>query len=233
MIMMASLCSPFRRANDWPIVGTTRNLGFCGVITHSVISFAAPAPWGYNLLNGKDVEGIEYTLSQQIKIKTRVGRPVRFPAVCVHCGKPAPERMRVHKRIGRTTRLVDVPLCAECAHETHRLSGEEERWHRLSWLFSAIAWLLAFLLLLLLMPVVLSPLLRLILAALAATAVAFACFRVCRRIALRHARPEKKAILGAARIRDFSWRATTFEFSNEHFAEHFAAENANHLFDAQ
>ncbi len=171
-------------------------------------------------------------MSQRIKVKTRVGQPVRFPAVCVYCGKPAPERMRVRRRIGRTTRLVDVPLCAECAHVTHRLSGEEERWHKLSWLFAAVAWLLAFSLLLLLLPVVLTPWLRLLLAALAACAAAYAGYRICRRIARRHARPEKKAILGAARICDFSWRTTTFEFSNQHFAEHFAAVNANLLFES-
>jgi hypothetical protein len=37
--------------------------------------------------------------------------------------------------------------------------------------------------------------------------------------------PEKKTVLAAARITDFSWWSTTFEFGNDHFAERFVELN--------
>jgi hypothetical protein len=42
-----------------------------------------------------------------------------------------------------------------------------------------------------------------------------------RRKGLSATIPEKKAVLAAARISDFSWWTTTFEFGNDIFAERF------------
>lgn len=171
-------------------------------------------------------------MSRQVKIKARAGETICFPAQCVHCAKPAPERLRLRKRIGRITRLIDVPLCAECAHEVHRLSGEEERWQQLSWLLAGLVWLATLALLLLLLPGAFSLPIRFSFATIAALAAAVAAFRYGRHLALQRARPEKKAVLEAVRITDFSWRATTFVFANDAFAERFVAVNHKHLLGA-
>jgi hypothetical protein len=170
-------------------------------------------------------------MSQLVKVQVQAGQAVDFPGVCVHCSAPAGERMRLRKRIGRVTRLVDVPLCSDCAGELHRLSGEEERWLKLSWLLSGLVWLVLLAVGLLLLPAGVPFLARFLLALVIALAAAAFTFKYVRQTSLRHARPEKQAILAAARITNFSWRATTFEFANEAFAERFAAINQPQLME--
>jgi hypothetical protein len=43
--------------------------------------------------------------------------------------------------------------------------------------------------------------------------------------------PSKRAIRQSAEIANFSWRATTFEFDNEKFAEQFRAMNEARLME--
>jgi hypothetical protein len=43
--------------------------------------------------------------------------------------------------------------------------------------------------------------------------------------------PAKQAIGQAARLANFTWRATTFEFENEQFAEQFRALNEARLME--
>jgi hypothetical protein len=159
-------------------------------------------------------------MGQQVKVKVKVGQVVRFPGVCVHCANPAGERMALRKRIGRLTRLVDVPVCVDCAQTLRKRSGEEERLQRIGYGAVGLAFLLAAVIVYALLP----PLVlflrvgaAVILAVLAASAV-----RVYfQGAALKAARPEKRMILESARLANFSWRATTFEFSNEAFVERF------------
>lgn len=157
----------------------------------------------------------------EVKIKVRPLHAVRFPGICVHCAEPAAGWMEVRKRIGRATRLIDVPLCSRCAGELGRQSGEEERLQKISRLVCAALFLLALAFSLLLTPAGLGFMLRLLIALLAATLLTAAVFLWFRRARFRAALPEKKAIRGSAGITNFSWRATTFYFSNESFAERF------------
>jgi hypothetical protein len=164
----------------------------------------------------------------QVKVKVRPGQSLRFPAICVNCSAPASHAMRLRRRVGRATRLIDVPLCAECWRQTVLLSAEEERLDRVGKLASAAAVVPAVLLFLLLggiLPLALSAALCLLLAGLSAAGVA-ALFRRRRAAA---ARPEKRLILDSAEMAAFSWRATTFAFRNPLFARRFAELNAPSL----
>jgi hypothetical protein len=73
--------------------------------------------------------------------------------------------------------------------------------------------------------------LRLLLAALLGLLLAAVVYSLFRRAAGNAARPEKKAILSAVRLASFTWRATTFEFANEAFAERFADLNRSRLME--
>ena len=129
--------------------------------------------------------------------------------------------MEVRKRIGRITRLIEVPLCSRCAGELGRQSGEEERLQKIGRLVCGILFLLALALTLLLTPAGLGFVLRLLMALLVAAVLTAAVYLWFRRLHFRAARPQKKAIRNSAGIATFSWRATTFDFSNETFAERF------------
>lgn len=156
-----------------------------------------------------------------VKIKVRPRQTVRFPAICVHCGRPAPAAMVVQKRISRITRRIAVPVCAGCAAQLGRRSYEEERLRKIGWLSGSGLFLLVLVLGLALVPAGWPLGLRLLLVGLlaaGATAVLAALFR--RQIRQAYL-PEKKAVLEAARIQDFSWRATTFAFANETFSQRF------------
>jgi hypothetical protein len=159
-------------------------------------------------------------MTQQVKVKVKVGQVVRFPGVCVHCANPAGEGMTLRKRIGRLTRLVDVPVCVDCAQTLRRRSGEEERRQRIGYAATGLAFLLAAAVVYALLPP-LAVLLRGGAAVILGVLVASAVQAQLRGLALKAARPEKRMILESARLANFSWRATTFEFSNEAFVERF------------
>jgi hypothetical protein len=170
-------------------------------------------------------------MSQRVKVKVRPGGTVRFPAICVRCSRHASERIGVSKRSGRLTRLIDLPLCDACYRELNRLSGEEERLQRIGRVASIGAPLLALLLVFVLLPDALGPWLRLgagFLLALVTFQLVRAFFR---RSSRKAALPEKLAILESVSMIDFSWRATTFEFDNDLFAERFSELNENQLME--
>lgn len=161
----------------------------------------------------------------QVKIKVRPKQIVRFPAICVHCSRPAGATMTVRKRLSRITRLVAVPVCAHCAAQLSRKSGEEERLQKIDWLVSGAVFFLLCALGWLLIPDGLGGGLRLLIAAGVAfllTAVVHTLFQNKIKDAYL---PEKQAVLASARISDFSWRATTFLFENETFTERFTQIN--------
>ena len=108
-----------------------------------------------------------------VKVKIRPGHKLQFPALCVHCARPATDWLSLRKRVGRQTRFLDVPLCADCAAEVRRLSGDEERMQKISRLAIGVAALLVLVLTLILLPAGLPFLLRLVVAlALALSAAA-------------------------------------------------------------
>jgi uncharacterized membrane protein HdeD (DUF308 family) len=125
------------------------------------------------------------------------------------------------KRVGRVTRLIDVPLCAECARTVQRKSGEEERLEKLGWLAAAGAGLIVLALVLMLLPAGTPFWLQAVLGLLAGGMGGTAVFHLFRRLSAHKTLPEKKAILQSARIETFSWRAATFTFTNETFRERF------------
>jgi hypothetical protein len=168
-------------------------------------------------------------MAQKIKVQVTAGESLRFPQICVNCSRPATTEMALRKRRGRVTREIAVPLCSDCKQELERLSFEEERWYRFGWLFGGLTLIVVWIVLLLLLPAWLGFGLRLLLGLLLAMGAAAAVFLYCRKVSVQHARPEKKAILEAARLCDFSWRFTTFEFNDDSFAERFKALNETKL----
>jgi hypothetical protein len=170
-------------------------------------------------------------MGQTVKIKLRPGQAAQFPAICTHCGQAAVAGMLLRRRIGRTTRLLEVPVCAACNQELQQLSAEEERLQKVGRLATGTAVLLAALLLLILLPSGLGGVFRLLVAFLLALLPAAAVFTYFKRATQAAARPAKKAILESARMAHFSWRATTFEFANDSFARQFRQLNESLLMD--
>ena len=181
---------------------------------------------------GLDEIGDTTNMGQIVKVKVRPGGSVKFPGICAHCTQPAAGQMALKLRDGRRTRIIDIPLCADCHREVGKESGEEERLHRLGRAVVVAAFLVISLILFLLLggldPVVVRLLISVTLGALAGSAF-LAYFRRARADA---ALPEKKAILASARMLDFSWRATTFDFKNEQFYEQFVELNQEGLMEA-
>jgi hypothetical protein len=161
----------------------------------------------------------------RVKVEIQPGERVRFPKRCVSCGKPATSTLRLRKRRERTTRELEVPLCADCRNEVDRLSGDEERWLRIGWLFAALASVLALIVVLLLLPGGLAFLPRLVLAIFAAGGVGVMVSLAFRQRRLQHALPQKLAVLNAVRLQDFSWRATTLAFADDEIARRFVELN--------
>ena len=166
-----------------------------------------------------------------VKIKARPNQPVHFPPLCVHCAQPATGKMGLRHRIGRVTRMIDVPVCYECQYELRRRSGNEEQLQKLGWLLSGILFLLALAIFLILTPGEMGFGLRLLIAALASGVLAAFVFLLFRRASSRAERLEKQAIRQSAQIANFSWRATTFEFMNETFADQFRTMNETRLME--
>jgi hypothetical protein len=171
-------------------------------------------------------------MTEQVKLQVRPGDTIRFPDACVACGAAATERLVVRKRRGRLTREIELPLCRDCHREVRRRSGEEERWQRMGWVVAGVALLFSFLLFFLLLFPQLPFMLRLLLALAPAAAIAGGVVAYFYRASREHARPEKKAILAAADLQDFSWRAATFSFGDPSFAAQVRSLNRETVMDA-
>jgi hypothetical protein len=170
-------------------------------------------------------------MDHQVKIKVRPNQPIHFPPLCVHCAQPAVAKMGLRRRIGRITRMVDVPLCKECHYELRRRSAEEERLQKIGWLVSGVLFLLVVAFALIFTPVEFGFGLRLLLAAFVALLLAGCVFWLFWRASARVELPSKQAIRQSADIANFSWRATTFEFDNETFADQFRKMNETQLME--
>lgn len=139
--------------------------------------------------------------------------------------------MTLRQRYGRITRLIDVPLCTRCASELNRRSADEERLQKLSWLISGVLFLLGLAVALLLTPPALSFGLRLLIALLVGGGLVALVLWAFRKPLANAALPEKQAIRQSVTINDFSWRATTFAFANDLFADRFVELNAPRLME--
>jgi hypothetical protein len=170
-------------------------------------------------------------MTRRIKIKVRPQQTIPFPGICVHCSQPAPETMTVKQRYGRITRLIDLPLCSRCAGELNRRSADEERLQKISWLVSGVLFLLGLAITLLLTPAALSFGLRLLIALLVGSGLATGALWGFRKPIANAALPEKQAIRQAVTIEGFTWRATTFAFENDLFADKFSELNAPRLME--
>ena len=168
----------------------------------------------------------------QVKVKVRPDQVVQFPNICVHCSRPGSEQLGLEKRIGRVTRLIDVPLCADCERELHRRSGEEERYLKLGWVATAVMFILTLGLMLLFTPSQLGLGLQLLVTFSVAGAVGAITLMIFRRAAAQRALLTKQEIQTAVSIDNFSWRATTFYFTNETFAERFEMINKEKLMNS-
>lgn len=156
-------------------------------------------------------------MEERITLRVRPGETVRFPALCVACGRPARERLSLHKRRGQVTRRVDVPLCADCARQLSRRSGQEERWLRLSWPAAGMTAAALALLVLWGLPDG-SWWLRLPIAVgLGLAGGTFIRWALARRAAAAEL-PERRAVRQAAQIVDFTWRDMTLAFTRAEMA---------------
>lgn len=170
-------------------------------------------------------------MTRRVKIKVRPNETVRFPGICVHCGGPAVERLTVRKRQGLTRREIEVPLCETCTTAVERQSGDEERLTKAGRLLMGVAGVALLLLTLLVLPAGIALWLRLILGVAVAVAAAVVVRKLVRPAIDKAATSEKQAVRQAARIERFSWRATTFSFTNEAFVERFEELNSNLLME--
>lgn len=160
-----------------------------------------------------------------VKIKVQPEETVQFPGICVNCAEPGASPLPLQKRQGRVTRVVAVPLCAACAREAARKSGEEERFEKLGWLTAAGIGFMVLALALLLTPAGMAFWLRLVVGLLLGVVGGTAVLALFRRLSASKALPAKKEILQAAALVSFSWRAVTFKFANETFLERFREMN--------
>lgn len=170
-------------------------------------------------------------MTRRIKIKVRPQQTIPFPGICVHCSQPAPETMTLRQRYGRITRFIDVPLCSRCAAELNRHSADEERLQKISWLLAGVLGLLGLAVALLLTPAALSFGLRLLIALLVSSGLVAGTLWGFRKSIAGAALPEKQAIRQSVTIEGFSWRATTFAFANDLFADKFVELNAPRLME--
>jgi hypothetical protein len=159
------------------------------------------------------------SMSHLVKIKVKPGETILFPASCVNCGREAELGLTLYKRDAGLQRSIKVPLCNDCQQELRRKSAAEERLERIGFVVAAAFGLLFFVLVLLLLPANLSTWLKIIAAVILAAFIAMAVLGLFLRKSKQSARPEKLNIKNAARISEFSWRAMTFEFRDEQYAE--------------
>jgi hypothetical protein len=156
-------------------------------------------------------------MDEFVTLHVRPGETLRFPNQCVACGQPARERMSVRRRRGQVVRRFDAPLCAACARQLSRRSGQEERWLRLGWLVVGVAAVAVVLLSVALLPFE-ALWLRLAIGALVGLISAFLLRLWIMRQATAAELPEKRAVRESARLMAFGPRAMTLAFARSEMA---------------
>ncbi len=139
--------------------------------------------------------------------------------------------MRLKKRIGRKTRMIHVPLCDECFQQLNQLSGREEQLRKLGRLLSALTFILVLAFTLLLTPAGMDLILRIFISLFLGLVFTEIVLIIFKRAENKVALPEKLEIYDSAHIKEFSWRATTFEFANDFFVEQFKNLNGSFLME--
>jgi len=151
-------------------------------------------------------------------------RPI-FPGnACVHCMRPATQRIEIVKVRGYVVRKVDVPFCEDCIALRRAKSPRQVQFERLAtgnslllalaagaWIYTLVrdrGWVWGVLL-----------------AVLSALIVFGGMYMLVQPWSSGFRSPETKRVLWAATIRDFDWHTTTLEFGNEEYAERFAQVN--------
>jgi uncharacterized protein (DUF983 family) len=170
-------------------------------------------------------------MTQRVKVKVRPGELLRLPADCVNCNQIASERMRIRYKNGQLARFLELPLCDNCHRELNRKSGEEERLQRLGLVVASLIGMLTLVILFFLVFTNLPVWLRLFVALFPSIMVSAGIMLIFRRIGLRAVLPQKRNIRDSARMVDFSWRTTTFEFTNDDYARRFGQLNEHRLMD--
>ncbi len=173
------------------------------------------------------------TMALRVKLEMQPDELLFFPPQCLNCGREPQGAIRLRKRRGRVTREIEAPLCDDCQRELRRLSGDEERWLRLGRFFGALAFVLSAALFLLGLPSWLPLWPRVLAALLLAAGAGLLTLHYFRRESHSKARPQKLAVQNAARLEDFSWRATTFLFENEEYGRQFVELNRHRLLETQ
>ncbi|HSH03097.1 MAG TPA: hypothetical protein VLL52_11310 [Anaerolineae bacterium] len=165
-----------------------------------------------------------------VKIKVQPKQTIEMPNLCVSCAQKGVTTMRIRKRQGMVIRSLDVPLCHECAQVVASYAPSELFWHRAHWPLVLVVlvggiWFLDRSLGWPLVGWIYWPLLfggGVAMARLASNLM---------RWAQQWSRSSaKRAIEEAAQIETFSWRATTFVWTNGLFAKRFKAMNEERLF---
>lgn len=163
-------------------------------------------------------------MGQQITLRVCPGQFVNFPNRCVACGQAATSQTTLQNRRGQITRSLDVPLCAECAHQLTRRSGQEERRIRAgigAAIFTAVA-AMAFLFI----AIDFWPWwLRFLVAVLVALSIAYAVYRLAVQVAQGVELPEKRVVRSAVIFKDFSWRDLILEIEDPVLAAEIKAAN--------
>lgn len=163
-------------------------------------------------------------MGQEITLPIRPGETVRFPGLCVACGRAAGASMTVRRRQGQTLYRLDVPVCADCLRLSRRRSGREETLLRAGWLAAVAGGGLAFGLVWLLAGA-LDPWGRGAAALIAAAVAAGLALWSFRRAAQGAELPESRAVRDAAQISGFTWRDVTLWLADAALAERVAAMN--------
>jgi hypothetical protein len=170
-------------------------------------------------------------MGQQLTLRVRPGENVRFPNRCVVCGRLPQERLTLKKRHGQITRKLDAPICDDCARQLTRRSAEEERRLHVARVATVITGLFVLIILVL---AGWEPLwLRLAVAFIGAVTVAAIVHRLVLNWAAKANLPEKRAVLEAVQITDFSWRAMTLAFDNPAIIIEVMELNSDILVDSQ
>ncbi len=168
-------------------------------------------------------------MSTTVKIMVQPGQAVTFPGLCVYNQEPAVATWPIHKRIGRVTRTIAVPVSASTLALLQAFSPAEHRFRRLGQFAAAGGGGLALVTLGVGLPGIIPLPGRLLLGLAVALLLAFVVWRWFRRRSLDRADPAKQAALAAVVLESFSWRATTFRFTSDSYARQFQALNEPYL----
>lgn len=168
----------------------------------------------------------------KIKVKVQPNEQLAFPNICVVTGQPATTQMTIAKQLGQTTRTIHVPVSVEMAKELARRSAREEQLQTLSWVALVVVLLSVTAVTLLLTPDTYAFILRLLLALAIGSILAQLAWQTLRQASQKAILPTKQKVLASAKMIDFSWHATTFEFTNPAFAEQFRTLNEKRLMES-